>query len=109
KYEDELIGWANKHQHRNLRIVYKELHQDEKYEELINQLKEWDLDVNVRWPLMHLKSAGRYLGRTDKGIPATGGTNWEKYLPPRFQQRVFFPELWTEEELKSWGMRFTEK
>ena len=37
-------------------------------------------------------------------IKATGGTNWQKYLPPRFQRRMFFPELWNETERKEWGV-----
>ena len=34
---------------------------------------------------------------------STGGTNWQKYLPPRFQQIIYFPELWSEEEKQNWG------
>jgi tryptophan 2,3-dioxygenase len=68
-------------------------------------MKELDAMINVNWPLVHFKSAVRYLKQeaAAEGIPATGGTNWEKYLPPRFQRRIFFPELWTEDELQGWG------
>jgi len=55
--------------------------------------------VNVNWPLVHYKSAARYLQQDDTQIAATGGTNWQKYLPPRFQKRIFYPELWTKEEM----------
>ena len=41
--------------------------------------------------------------------PATGGTNWKKYLPPMFQRRIFYPQLWTELELSEWGKGWVEK
>lgn len=66
-------------------------------------LREFDQLSNVLWPLAHLKSAGHYLQRNPEDIKATGGTNWQKYLPPRFQKIIFFPELWTEQEKEEWG------
>jgi tryptophan 2,3-dioxygenase len=66
-------------------------------------LREFDQLANVLWPLAHLKSAGHYLQRNPEDIKATGGTNWQKYLPPRFQKIIFFPELWTEQEKEEWG------
>ncbi|HNS43457.1 MAG TPA: hypothetical protein PKN22_11920, partial [Taishania sp.] len=35
---------------------------------------------------------------------ATGGSDWKKYMLPQYQRRIFFPELWTDEELKNWGV-----
>jgi tryptophan 2,3-dioxygenase len=58
---------------------------------------------NVLWPLAHLKSAGHYLHKDPEDIKATGGTNWQKYLPPRFKRIIFFPELWSEKEKEEWG------
>lgn len=66
-------------------------------------LREFDQLANVLWPLAHLKSAGHYLQRNPEDIKATGGTNWQKYLPPRFQKIMFFPELWSEQEKEEWG------
>lgn len=66
-------------------------------------LCEFDQLANVLWPLAHLKSAGHYLQRNPEDVKATGGTNWQKYLPPRFQKIIFFPELWTEQEKEEWG------
>lgn len=76
---------------------------DKSNPDLINELKQLDLNVNVNWPLSHYKSAVRYLQKDPEDIKATGGTNWQKYLPPRFQLRVFYPQLWTEQELADWG------
>jgi tryptophan 2,3-dioxygenase len=70
------------------------------------KLRELDHTANVRWRLAHLKAAGNYLHKSPDDIKATGGTNWQKYLPPRFQLIMFFPELWNEEEKKEWGKDF---
>ena len=72
-------------------------------EEAKTRLREFDQLANVLWPLAHLKSAGRYLQRDPEDIKATGGTNWQKYLPPRFQRIMFFPYLWSEQEKQEWG------
>ncbi|MFM8740609.1 MAG: tryptophan 2,3-dioxygenase family protein [Cytophagales bacterium] len=66
-------------------------------------LREFDQLANVHWPVAHLKSAGHYLQRNPEDIKATGGTNWQKYLPPRFQKIMFFPDLWSEQEKEEWG------
>lgn len=69
----------------------------------IARMREFDQLANVLWPLAHLKSAGHYLHRDPEDIKATGGTNWQKYLPPRYQKIIFFPELWSAEEKAEWG------
>lgn len=66
-------------------------------------MRDFDTLTNVSWPLAHYKSAVRYLHRDPDVISATGGTNWQKYLPPRFQKVIFFPQLWTESEKEEWG------
>jgi tryptophan 2,3-dioxygenase len=77
-------------------------------QKVINALKQLDVNVNINWPLVHYKSAVRYLQQNTSDIPATGGTNWQKYLPPRFQKRIFYPELWSNEEKEDWGKRWVE-
>jgi tryptophan 2,3-dioxygenase len=77
--------------------------------QLEDELRQLDINVNVNWPLSHYKSAVRYLNREPEEIKATGGTNWQKYLPPRFQKRIFYPELWTEQEIYEWGKGWVEK
>lgn len=108
KYQETFINWAKYYADKNLWQKYLSLPEaDKKREDVINALKELDLSVNVRWPLVHYKSAVRYLQQDKQDVAATGGTNWQKYLPPRFQKRIFFPELWTTEEIEKWGT-FTE-
>jgi tryptophan 2,3-dioxygenase len=75
---------------------------------LEKELKQLDINVNVNWPLAHYKSAVRYLNREPEEIKATGGTNWQKYLPPRFQKRIFYPALWSTEEVENWGKGWVE-
>jgi tryptophan 2,3-dioxygenase len=67
-----------------------------------------DVHVNINWPLVHYKTAARYLSQEKGEVPATGGTNWQQYLPPRFQKRIFFPELWSEQEQNEWGKAWVE-
>jgi tryptophan 2,3-dioxygenase len=75
---------------------------------LENELRQLDVNVNVNWPLSHYKSAVRYLNREPDEIKATGGTNWQKYLPPRFQKLIFYPSLWTPEQEENWGKAWVE-
>lgn len=74
-------------------------------EELSDAFRRLDLQVNILWRSAHFNSASRYLRSAESATAATGGTNWQRYLPPRRQKIVFFPALWSEEELSSWGSR----
>jgi len=75
---------------------------------LRDELKKLDLNANVNWPLMHMGSAHRYLNKEKEQVDATGGTNWKAYLPPSFQKVVFFPKLYTEQELNDWGKQWVD-
>jgi len=95
--------------YKNNNIWRKYLACTDKDEELTKLMKNFDLKANVFWPLAHYKSAVRYLHRDPVDIAATGGTNWQKYLPPRFQKVIFYPELWTEKEKEEWGKGWVVK
>ena len=71
--------------------------------ELKEKLKQFDHFYNVAWPIVHLDTAQHYLNRKGETKTATGGSDWQKYLHPKYQQRKFFPNLWTEEEIANWG------
>lgn len=110
KYSGQLIELAKNFRKNNLWRKYKSLSEtDQQNEGLIAQLKFLDINVNVNWPLSHYKSAVRYLQRNPEDIAATGGTNWQKYLPPRFQRRIFYPQLLSEKETEEWGKGWVEK
>ena len=104
KYQTTLIQLAKKFKDTNLWSLYKSLSKKEQENEaLLLALRRMDVNVNINWPLSHYKSAVRYLQKDPEDIAATGGTNWQKYLPPRFQKRIFYPELWDDEENEEWG------
>jgi tryptophan 2,3-dioxygenase len=104
KYSQQLISLGKQCVTDNLWTRYKALPTAEQQDsKLIEALKMLDLNINVNWPLSHYKSAVRYLQKDPVDIAATGGTNWQKYLPPRFQKRIFYPQLWNAEELDNWG------
>jgi tryptophan 2,3-dioxygenase len=104
KYDQRLLSLAQELASSNIWVQYRELPQaDQDDQQLKEMLREFDLYANVFWPLSHYKSAVRYLQGDPEVIAATGGTNWQKFLPPRFQKVIFFPELWTEQEKDEWG------
>ncbi len=107
KYMIQFLETGIKHRDRNLWKLYNKAFQGDP--EIISILREYDLLANVYWPLAHMKSAGRYLHKDPEDIKATGGTNWQKYLPPRFQKIMFFPALWSEQEKKEWGKAGVER
>ena len=101
KYSKEFLDLAKETKKTNFYQLYKSFyHGDDAVKE---QMKRFDLLANVDWPLAHYRSAVKYLQKDPVDIAATGGTNWQKYLPPRFQKVIFFPELWTDQEKKEWG------
>lgn len=109
RYKDEFIALGNQVRHQNLWQSYLRLSaEDQANPEIIKALKQNDVNVNINWPLAHYKSAVRYLQMKASDIPATGGTNWQQYLPPRFQKRIFYPLLWSQEEVESWGRSWVE-
>ncbi|TXC85087.1 tryptophan 2,3-dioxygenase family protein [Luteibaculum oceani] len=108
RYDTELLGLLTKLKFCNLNHLLLEGYLSDGDEEIKRQLKTFDILVNVDWPLVHYKSAVRYLQSKEKDIAATGGTNWQDYLPPHFQKRIFFPTLWTQEEKDNWGKNWVE-
>ncbi|TWR30373.1 tryptophan 2,3-dioxygenase [Mucilaginibacter pallidiroseus] len=110
KYAKAFIELAKSVTHTNFNYLFQQYkNKGEATAAMISQLRQLDVNVNVNWPLSHYKSAVRYLHREPEEIRATGGTNWQKYLPPRFQKRIFFPSVWSDEELENWGKAWVDK
>jgi tryptophan 2,3-dioxygenase len=104
KYLESFISLGENCKKTNLWQVYLSMNKEDQENELVKDvLRTNDININVNWPLAHYKSAVRYLARDKEDVAATGGTNWQKYLPPRFQKRIFYPELWSSEEIENWG------
>ena len=105
KYDTLLLEKIEAYRKKKLRQqMHRYLNEKEKKSsDIIVALREFDLYANVHWPLAHFRAAVRHLVSHNAVKGATGGTNWRKYLPPRFQRIIFFPELWSDEEKDNWG------
>ena len=100
RYKTELISKMQDYNTTNLWTRFKQLPEDIKKDEgLIKAMRHYDYTVNVSWVMAHYNAAGKYLGNAE----ATGGSDWRKYMHPKYQRRIFFPELWSKEELENWG------
>lgn len=109
KYQADFLALAEVMRTRNLWQYVQGLAPADRDAPALKQaLRIFDYNINVRWRLSHLKSAARYLENKPQVIAATGGTNWQQYLPPRQQQVMFFPELWSATEQAQWGTVWTQ-
>jgi tryptophan 2,3-dioxygenase len=100
RYKAEFLIKMEKYNTTNMWTKFKQLPEDVKKDaELINAMRHYDYAVNVKWVMAHYHAAGKYLGVSE----ATGGSDWRKYMHPKYQRRIFFPELWSKEELENWG------
>jgi tryptophan 2,3-dioxygenase len=104
KYMEEFLRKGEYLKDKNLWQLFQKYFQHTPEESaIVERLRTLDTYANVLWPLAHFKSAARYLQKDPEAIKATGGTNWQSYLPPRFQRVIFYASLWSEEEQKKWG------
>jgi tryptophan 2,3-dioxygenase len=100
KYKQDHLEKMEYYNTRNLYTKYLSLpDEDRNHPELIASMRHYDHTVNITWVMAHYTAAGKYIG----GGEATGGSDWRKYMLPKYQRRIFFPSLWSEEELKNWG------
>ncbi|PDH46895.1 MAG: tryptophan 2,3-dioxygenase [Bacteroidetes bacterium MED-G20] len=104
KYMDEFIDFMKKYNHKNIWTLFDSLPSDEKINlSLINAMRHFDHTVNIKWVMEHFKTASKYLDGANKVEKASGGSDWKKYMHPKYQRRTFFPKLWTKEEMVNWG------
>ena len=104
KYIGDFIDFMKDYNAINLSLKFKQLPKDVQLNpELIKAMRHYDYTVNVKWVMAHYNAAGKYIGGKDKDLEATGGSSWRKYMHPKYQRRIFYPYLWSEEELKNWG------
>ncbi|MCR9263799.1 MAG: tryptophan 2,3-dioxygenase family protein [Flavobacteriaceae bacterium] len=109
RYTPRLLRIANQVKDSTIYQKYLQLPEASRNNEaLIKALKDLDVNANVNWPLMHMGSAYRYLGKENQEVDATGGTNWKQFLPPSFQKIIFFPTLYSENELDAWGKQWVD-
>ena len=104
KYKDEFIRFAEFYNTHNLWTIFKSLPQNVKEDKgLIKAMRHYDYTVNITWVMAHYNTAKHYLNIGGKTAEATGGSEWVKYMHPKYQRRIFFPDLWSEKELEDWG------
>ncbi|GAA4889911.1 tryptophan 2,3-dioxygenase family protein [Flaviramulus aquimarinus] len=104
RYKDEFIRFTKFYQNNNLWTKFKGLPKDSQTnKELINAMRHYDYTVNIKWVMAHYNTANHYLKINGKTAEATGGSEWVKYMHPKYQKRIFFPDLWTEKEIETWG------
>ena len=104
KYKDEFIRFAQFYNTHNLWTIFKSLPQDVKEDkDLIKAMRHYDYTVNITWVMAHYNTAKHYLNIGGKTAEATGGSEWVKYMHPKYQRRIFFPDLWSKQELEDWG------
>ena len=104
RYKDEFIRYIKEYNTLNLYAKFKTLPlADQENSTLIEAMRHYDHTVNTKWVMSHYRAASFYLNQGKEPIEATGGSDWTKYMHPKYQRRIFFPDLWTQEELKNWG------
>lgn len=105
RYMDDFIVFMKTYNQLNLWTKFKSLpKEDQEDKDLRNAMRHYDHTVNVLWVMAHYNSANAYLNSGKGSSEATGGSEWQKYMHPKYQKRIFFPDLWTQEELDNWGI-----
>ncbi len=108
KYKGLFLQNMQEYNTINLWQKFKQLPQTaQSNPDLIKAMRHYDHTVNISWVIGHLNAAKKYIESGNGLAEATGGSDWQKYLHPKYQRRIFFPELWSESELKNWGIEKT--
>ena len=104
KYREEFLRYMEEYNTINIWQKFKQLPEtDQQNPELVKAMRHYDHTVNITWVMGHLNAARKYIDSGKGSGEATGGSDWKKYMHPKYQRRIFFPELWSEDELKNWG------
>jgi tryptophan 2,3-dioxygenase len=104
KYKAEFLREMERYNTSNLWQKFKQLPEtDQQNPDLVAAMRHYDYTVNITWVMGHLNAAKKYIESGQGNGEATGGSDWKKYLHPKYQRRIFFPELWSEDEIKNWG------
>jgi len=104
RYKEEFIRFTRFYQNNNLWSKFKDLpNEAQTNKDLIKAMRHYDFTVNIKWVMAHYNTANHYLNIDGETAEATGGSEWVKYMHPKYQKRIFFPDLWTEKEITDWG------
>jgi tryptophan 2,3-dioxygenase len=105
KYKKVFLTHMEEYNSINIWQKFKQLPtEDQKNQKLIDAMRHLDYTINITWVMQHLNVAIKYIDQSGLGDgEATGGSEWKKYMHPKYQRRIFFPELWSSDELANWG------
>ena len=104
KYKERFITFMKVYNTKNLWSIYKSLsNKNQQNKSLIKAMRHLDYTVNITWVMAHYNTAKFYIESKSGNSFSTGGSDWHKYMHPKYQKRIFFPDLWTKEELENWG------
>jgi len=110
RYMDDFIVFMKTYNTKNLWARFISLSKKAQSDlKLVNAMRHYDHTVNVLWVMAHYDAAAKYLDSGDVAAEATGGSDWKKYMHPKYQRRIFFPDLWSQDELDNWGVNNLEK
>ena len=97
RYHSEFIDFTQEYNTINLYAKFKGLSEKVKQDpDLLKAMRHFDYTVNITWVMAHYNAARYYIGGSDNqdAVEATGGSDWTKYMLPKYQKRVFFPGVW---------------
>ena len=105
KYKAVFLSHMQEYNSINIWQKFKQLPLEDQINlELIEAMRHLDYTINITWVMQHLNVAIKYIDQSGLGDgEATGGSEWKKYMHPKYQRRIFFPELWSSDELANWG------
>lgn len=104
RYKAEFVRTMEEYNQKNLWARFRQLPAADRADpSLVQAMRHYDRTVNITWVMAHYRAAEKYLESKGQTAEATGGSEWKKYMLPKYQRRIFFPELWSAEELEMWG------
>ena len=104
KYHKEFVEFTQEYNTINLYAKFKGLPEKVRQDpHLVKAMRHFDYTVNITWVMAHYNTAKFYIESKSGNSISTGGSDWHKYMHPKYQKRIFFPELWSKDELEKWG------
>jgi len=87
KYKNDFVAFTKEYNTINLYARFKSLPKEAREDKkLLDAMRHYDYTVNVTWVMSHYHAANHYLNNGKKVV-----------------RRIFFPDVWSEEELANWG------
>ena len=68
---------------------YKQLpEKDQENTALIQAMRHLDKTINITWVMGHFNAAKKYIESVPGNHEARGGSDWKKYMLPKYQKRI---------------------